>query len=91
MIRKSGNRFSDKIMRHEKPFAEWALPTPASPSPVTAPHASVVLPRSMMPRAARVRRAKPPAGTALAPPQGLPPGSVLPRERDSPACNYISD
>ena len=72
------------------PFARWALPTPASPSPVTAPHASVVMPRSMMPRAARVRTANPPAGTALAPPPDMPPGGVL-SGRDWPSCNYISD
>jgi len=71
-------------------FAEWALPTPASPSPVTAPHASVVVPRSMMPRAARVRRAKPPAGAALAPRPDMPSGRVL-SERVWPLCNYISD
>src|SRR3984957_9659027 len=46
-------------------FARWALPTPACPSPVapTAGHSA----GGMIPKAARVRFARPPAGTALAP------------------------
>jgi hypothetical protein len=44
-----------------------------------------------MPEAARVRSAKPPAGTALAPDHGVPPQLVL-HERDSFAeCNVNSD
>src|ERR1700691_1384895 len=34
-------------------FARWALPTPACPSPVTAPHAPAVVPANLMPKAAR--------------------------------------
>ena len=47
--------------------ARWALPTPACPSPVNAPHGLLVVAASMMPKAARVRVVTPPAGTALAP------------------------
>ncbi len=45
-----------------------ALPGRSCPSPETAPLASVVMPRGMLPGAARERMANPPAGTALAPP-----------------------
>src|SRR5690242_20844192 len=51
--------------RFAHPF-ERALPAPACPSPATAPRAPVVVPESMMPKAARARVASPPAGTALA-------------------------
>ncbi len=34
----------------------WALPTPACPSPVKAPHTPVVMPAGMMPKAAREPR-----------------------------------
>jgi hypothetical protein len=53
-----------------------ALPAVSCPSPVAAPHAPAVVPESMMPKAARVRSANPPAGTALAPSSGLPPEGV---------------
>jgi hypothetical protein len=38
-----------------RPFARRALPAPACPSPVKAPHAPAVVPASMMPKAARER------------------------------------
>jgi hypothetical protein len=46
-------------------FAKWALPTPTCPSPVasTAGHSA----GGMMPKAARGKFARPPAGTAVAP------------------------
>jgi hypothetical protein len=44
-----------------------ALPAPSCPSPVTAPHASAVIPKGMMPKAAPVRLAKPHGSTAPAP------------------------
>jgi hypothetical protein len=53
-----------KIMRGE---SRRALPAPSCPSPVKAPHASAVVPRGMMPKAAPERVASPRGGTALAP------------------------
>jgi hypothetical protein len=47
--------------------AKRALPAPACPSPGNAPPGPVVMPVSMMSKAARVRTANPRAGTALAP------------------------
>jgi hypothetical protein len=44
-----------------------ALPALSCPSPVTAPHASAVVPKGMMPKAAPERVASPRGGTALAP------------------------
>ena len=44
-----------------------ALPALSGPSPVTAPHASAVIPKGMMPKAAPERVASPRGGTALAP------------------------
>ena len=44
-----------------------ALPALSCPSPVTAPHASAVIPKGMMPKAAPERVASPRGGTALAP------------------------
>ena len=43
------------------------VPAPSCPSPVTAPHASAVIPKGMMPKAAPERVASPRGGTALAP------------------------
>jgi hypothetical protein len=57
-------------------WSSRALPALSCPSPVAAPHAPVVMPASMMPGAARERTANPPAGTAPAPPHGLPPEGV---------------
>jgi len=57
-------------------WSSRALPALSCPSPVAAPHAPVVMPESMMPGAARERTANPPAGTAPAPPHGLPPEGV---------------
>ena len=51
-------------MRHR---GNAALPAPSCPSPVTAPHASAVIPKGMMPKAAPERVASPRGGTALAP------------------------
>jgi len=59
------------------------LPTPAYPSPVEAPHGPVIVPVSMMPRAARERIVTPPAGTALAPSSGVPSRRRPLVERDS--------
>jgi hypothetical protein len=53
-----------KIMRGE---SRRALPALSCPSPVTAPHASAVIPKEMMPKAAPERVASPRGGTALAP------------------------
>ena len=44
-----------------------ALPALSCPSPVTAPHASAVVPKGMMPKAAPARIASPRGSTALAP------------------------
>ena len=45
-----------------------------------------------MPKAARVRVASPPAGTALAPRYGLPAAAHQIMRRDSrPECNVIGD
>jgi len=44
-----------------------ALPALSCPSPVTAPHASAVVPKGMMPKAAPARVASPRGSTALAP------------------------
>ena len=44
-----------------------ALPASSCPSPVTAPHASAVVPKGMMPKAAPARVASPRGSTALAP------------------------
>jgi hypothetical protein len=44
-----------------------ALPALSCPSPVTAPHASAVIPKGMMPKAAPARIASPRGSTALAP------------------------
>ena len=52
------------IMRGE---SRRALPALSCPSPVTAPHASAVMPKGMMPKAAPERVASPRGGTALAP------------------------
>ena len=52
------------IMRGE---SRRALPALSGPSPVTAPHASAVIPKGMMPKAAPERVASPRGGTALAP------------------------
>ena len=54
----------EKIMHGEN---RRALPAPSCPSPVTAPHASAVIPKGMMPKAAPERVASPRGGTALAP------------------------
>jgi len=48
-------------------FARRALPVPACPSPVDAPHRPAVVPVGMMPEAARERIVTPPAGTDHAP------------------------
>ena len=48
-------------------FARRALPAPSCPSPEAAPLTPAVVPERVMPGAARARRAKPRAGTALAP------------------------
>ena len=72
--------------------AKWALPTPACPSPVNAPHGLLVVAASMMPKAARVRVVTPPAGTALAPAFGSTSRRRPYRARfDSQKCNLISD
>ena len=47
--------------------SQRALPALSCPSPVTAPHASAVVPKGMMPKAAPERVASPRGGTALAP------------------------
>ena len=52
------------IMRGE---SRRTLPALSCPSPVTAPHASAVIPKGMMPKAAPERVASPRGGTALAP------------------------
>ena len=44
-----------------------ALPALSCPSPVEAPHASAVVPKRMMPKAAPARTANPRGSTALAP------------------------
>jgi hypothetical protein len=53
-----------------------ALPALSCPSPVEAPHASAVVPKRMMPKAAPARTANPRGSTALAPlpkvPEGVP-------------------
>ena len=71
MIRKSGCRFSGKIMHHSR-----ALPAPEKrtndcPRPVSTSHAGHSAGR-LMPDAARDRVVSPPAGTALAPLSVLP-------------------
>ncbi len=48
-------------------FAGRALPAPSCPSPEAAPLTAAVVPQRVMPGAARARRARPRAGTALAP------------------------
>jgi hypothetical protein len=53
-----------------------ALPAPSCPSPVTAPHASAVVPKGMMPKAAPARIASPRGSTALAPHCGSHPECV---------------
>jgi hypothetical protein len=60
-----------------------ALPALSCPSPVTAPHASAVVPKGMMPKAAPERVASPRGGTALAP---LPkaPSLAEPSTQSSP-------
>ena len=57
--------------RSQDVLAGRALPVPPCPSPENAPPAPAVVPASMMPEAARVRGANPPAGTALAPPSRI--------------------
>ena len=57
--------------RSQDALAGRALPVPTCPSPENAPPAPAVVPASMMPEAARVRGANPPAGTALAPPSRI--------------------
>jgi hypothetical protein len=47
--------------------ASGRYPALSCPSPVTAPHASAVVPKGMMPKAAPERVASPRGGTALAP------------------------
>jgi hypothetical protein len=54
-----------------------ALPAHSCPSPADAPRAPAVIPADMMPEAARERFARPPAGTALAPPSGSHPECAL--------------
>ncbi len=66
VIRKSGYRLKSRR----------ALPTLSCPSPVTAPHASAVVPRGLMPEAAPARIASPRGGTALAPHCGSHPECV---------------
>jgi hypothetical protein len=53
-----------------------ALPAPSCPSPVTAPHASAVVPKGLMPEAAPARIANPRGSTALAPHCGSHPECV---------------
>jgi hypothetical protein len=60
-----------------------ALPAPACPSPGKAPPAPAVVPAVVMPEAARERMANPRAGTALAPPCGMPSARPPSIERDS--------
>ena len=62
-----------------------ALPVLSCPSAVTAPHASAVVPKGMMPKAAPARVASPRGSTALAPHCGSHPERV-PRERDCSGC-----
>src|SRR6202035_1131638 len=61
-------------------------PPCACPSPADAPRAPAVIPADMMPEAARERFARPPAGTALAPPSGSHLESAL-VERDGGAVS----
>jgi hypothetical protein len=49
------------------PGIKRALPALSRPSPVTAPHASAVVPKGLMPEAAPARIANPRGSTALAP------------------------
>jgi len=67
--------------------AKRALPAPACPSPVAAPHGPVVVPASMMPGAAPARVASPRGSTALAPHHGSHPECVPRLERDLSVCN----
>ena len=53
-----------------------ALPALSCPSPVTAPHASAVVPKDLMPEAAPARVASPRGSTALAPHFGSHPECV---------------
>jgi hypothetical protein len=67
-----------------------ALPALAYPSPAAAPRAPAVIPADMMPKAARERFARPPAGTALAPLSGSHLESAL-VERDGGAVSRDAD
>ena len=72
--------------RSQDALAGRALPVPPCPSPENAPPAPAVVPASMMPEAARVRGANPPAGTALAPPSRIASRTRPTRARFG-ACN----
>jgi hypothetical protein len=63
--------------------SKGALPALSRPSPVTAPHASAVIPKGMMPEAAPARVASPRGSTALAPHCGSHPECVPRRARFS--------
>jgi hypothetical protein len=67
VIRKSGSRTAK---------SRRALPALSCPSPVTAPHASAVVPKGLMPEAAPARIASPRGSTALAPHYGSHPECV---------------
>jgi hypothetical protein len=56
-----------RTIRRSRGENRRALPALSCPSPVTAPHASAVIPKGMMPKAAPERVASPRGGTALAP------------------------
>ena len=69
-----------------------ALPAPACPSPVVAPHGPLVVADRMMPGTARERNANPRAGTALAPVFGCASRTRPSSERDSQRlCNLFRD
>src|ERR1051325_967373 len=62
--------------------AKRGLPAPSCPTVQRAPRPLVVVPRGLMPKAARARSASPPAGTALARAiRGVPPGPRPTRTR----------
>jgi hypothetical protein len=67
---------------------ERALPALSGPSPVTAPHASAVVPKGLMPEAAPARIASPRGSTALAPHHGSHPECVPYRARFGDRSNW---
>jgi hypothetical protein len=79
MIRKSGHRFSAESCAAK---SQRALPALSCPSPVTAPHASALVPKGLMPEAAPARLARPRGSTAPAPHFGSHPECVPLSERD---------